>query len=787
MGAPSRSAIPDKEPPVPSLPRRILLLVALAAPAATPSPAPGAPAQAGPGGADRSRGAALEADPWEFFQLLREATPAGSADVQGFTLRKDAGVFGFSTGILTLVAVEGTTVGAVWQGSGQFTLTPPDPVERWQVERFFESPRVEMPLEGAFLLLGPETLAEVQAALTFGDATPGSDFRKLLEDGAKFLFDERSGTVDEEVVRTFLNGEGEGFLHAHLDPRRGDPHFFRFSSLSAEEVSFGREAGGRGDFYETLTSFHRAEDYPSPDPTEEDRYTTSVMRYEIESWIGNGPSFSARTTAFVTSELDEGAWVAFHLSPDLEVDSLRWDDGSAPDFRRREESGQIWLRLPANPGFRQLTAWYAGKVVEYRDMWYWLDRPTSWYPSTGRTDATFDMTFHTAERYAFLGSGTRTEHAEADGVVTSRWVIENPESQASFNLGDFEEHNVDFPGIPPLRLQVNEDFHRRLLAASLFLQEKNVAEAVAADLSSSLSFFQDVYGPLDVTEFNASEIPYLHGQAFPGLIHLSFSTFLAAEDRAGANEIFRAHEVAHQWWGFSVEPRSYRDRWLSEGLAEFSGLWYMQVARFDPETYFEALQDSRDRIVRRRGRAGPISLGSRVAIGTRDEDYATVVYDKGAWVIHMLRNLLMDLDTMDETAFREFMREVSQRYRNRRLSTPEFQAVLEERLGNVDMQWFFDQWVHGADIPSYRWAWTGEEVAEGYRLTLRVRQSEVPDDFLMVVPVSVDFGAEGSATVRVMVRGPETMLDLPILPRKPDAVRFNDFESVLAQVREEGW
>jgi len=60
------------------------------------------------------------------------------------------------------------------------------------------------------------------------------------------------------------------------------------------------------------------------------------------------------------------------------------------------------------------------------------------------------------------------------------------------------------------------------------------------------------------------------------MIHLSFATFLGLADE-GEDESFRAHEMAHQWWGIGVEPASYRDAWLSEGFAEFSGMWYMQI------------------------------------------------------------------------------------------------------------------------------------------------------------------------------------------------------------------
>ncbi len=729
--------------------------------------------------------------PRELIRSLKDLAPAQvlSAPFQELSLTRDAGRLRFSDGTVALLEIQGQVVGAVVDGPGTFEMTPPEPVERWQISRFFDEPVVRMELEGAYLLFADSTLQELQRTLAFQSGQPERRFSQLVEEGGKYV--SRGNALGALLVRTFINGEGGGFFHAHLIPRRGDSHYFRVSSFHAEEIDFGRRAGGRGDEYEVLSSFHREEDYPEPDPTEEADPGAYIMHYQIEAWLDRGPDFSARTTAFLSTldtQLGTGDWIPVYLSTELELDSLRWDDGSEVIHDRGNDNPLIWIQLPQDPGFRQFTAWYHGKVVEYRDLFYWFEDPTGWYPQVGRTDATFDMTFHVDRRYQFLASGTRTETVEEGDMVRSRWVVETPESQASFNVGEFKEHSFEFPGIPPVRLHVNEDFHSRLYSVSMLLQEKNVADAVSADLASALSFFQDVYGPLDVKEFNASEVPYAHGQAFPSLIHLSALTFLksGAEDK-GENEAFRAHEVAHQWWGLAVEPRSYRDHWLSEGMAEFSGLWYMQVARFDPDLYFRALEKSRDRIFDRRGRAGPISLGTRVAIGSKDEDYQTIIYEKGAWVIHMLRNLFMDLDTMDETAFKNLMRDVSQRFRNRRISTREFQSVVEEHLGHADMQWFFDQWVHGTDLPTYRWAWTGEEVEDGYKVTVRVRQEDVPEDFQMIVPVTFSFGLEGQATVRMMVRGPETTTDLAILPRKPDGVVFNDFQSVLARVREEHW
>jgi hypothetical protein len=105
-----------------------------------------------------------------------------------------------------------------------------------------------------------------------------------------------------------------------------------------------------------------------------------------------------------------------------------------------------------------------------------------------------------------------------------------------------------------------------------------------------------------------------------------------------------------------------------------------------------------------------------------------------------------------------------------------------------DMKWFFNEWVYGSAIPTYTFSYKLEEQPNGeYKAFVRVRQEDVPDDFKMVVPILLDFGDEGTAVVRVLVEGPLTEAELPILPMKPDDVEFNCYEAVLAETKTEGW
>jgi hypothetical protein len=140
---------------------------------------------------------------------------------------------------------------------------------------------------------------------------------------------------------------------------------------------------------------------------------------------------------------------------------------------------------------------------------------------------------------------------------------------------------------------------------------------------------------------------------------------------AGAGAMFRAHEVAHQWWGHLVGPATYRDAWLSESLAEYSAMMFVESTMKDAgKTFREVLRADSDELTgslqsgysefsnpainllnRSKGeRIGPIGLGWRASPGEVPTAYSSLVYSKGPLVLHMLRSLLRDTTHSDQTS-----------------------------------------------------------------------------------------------------------------------------------------
>ena len=743
----------------------------------------------------------------DFWRELRAWTPevGRSGRVVDVVLVRDAAEFHLDDGVLTLLDLEGRTVGAVFEGEGRVRIAPPLKVERDNLLRELEWQGLEAPFESVFFLFADTTAQELEARLSLSPGPTSNRVRDEVRSGVDYFAGKDEGDLSWTAVRTFKNDEPTQLFHAHIDAREGDDLYFRFDALEEEAVEFGRASRGS---LEVVTSFHRRSAYdPSgavvaPGPPV---HPVDALHYEADLRI-DGYDMAGEVSITLVPTVEGGSWVAATLFHELEVGSVRWGDGSPVTYDRFEdELAALWIQLPEGtaPGSPlTLRASYRGKILERSpEGFHYLRSTSGWLPRFPGSEPTFDLTFRARKDWPVMSIGTRVSREvdpSDDDRVVSRWVTTRPSAHVTFSVGDFEEYEFPAGKAPPIRIHVAEEFHRRFRdltsqaatatgGAVNILSQNAPEEKVHLDVENSLAFFSRVFGPLDREEYNVAEIPFSHGQAFPGMINLSWVTFQWTQQN-GLDELFRAHEVAHQWWGIAVRPATYHDAWLAEGLSEFSALWYMHRIRANPARYFQRLEDLRKEVVEGADDRGPIWLGRRLATGEDGvEDYTVTVYSKGAWVMHMLRNIMVDHDTGSEEVFERFIRALFTRFRGRSIATEEFQAFLEAYV-QVDLQWFFDQWVYGTDVPTYRFAYTTEKVDGGQvRMTIRVRQEDVPEDFRMPVPLLLDFGAEGRAVVPVVVTGRELVTELPLLPREPDAVVFNASESVLAEVRTEGW
>ncbi len=759
------------------------------------------------------------------FDGLRHMTQVERvAPVRNVTLRRDVIVFHLEDGNLFLATpVVGRTIGAVFVGRGSVSFMPPLAIERAEVRRVLGDSAVDARISAAAFVFTDSTLAELERQLSFGPRPSGSPESGVLSDAIDHLVDGRQ-VLQPTLITALLNGDTNGFFYAHVKRERGEDLMFMVDPDDDEQVSLLR--GGReGQKVQVVAEFPRAEDLNDTttlDPARGQAF--KLVAYRIEATIAKGLGFSAVTTARLTARRPGGGWARFNLLSELDVDSVREEGGRAVSIFRSKKTSELWVRFDPAPragdtlavrvayhgdliGYtsivegitRQWPGWLKLQTSTTPDQWLFVKSSYSWFPRYGGQAADVDMTFHTPKRYRFASIGRLLDsHLEGD-VVTSHWTTVRPADQVCFSLGELDEFKITDPRIPPVTVHTNGAAHRQLdkffltlqrqlegsVFLSRFLSTRSPEEDVGADVANSLAFFTRVYGPPLFDRYYAAEIPFSYGQAFPGLMYLPVWTFQAMSD-SGYDEILRSHETAHQWWGIGVEPASYRDAWVSEGFAEFSGLWYMQLVLRDNEKFFRHLKHWRREVRARRNDAPPIGIGWR-AEQLSPRDYSLMTYHKGAWVLHMLRNLVIDLRTMNEDVFIATMQDFYRQYRGRRASTRDFQKVVERHVG-IDMSWFFDEWVAGTAIPRYVFSWHAEPAQGGhYTLRLRVRQEDVPEHFMMPVPVRIGFADTTlHAYVRIKVTGPVTAATLD-LPAEPTRLELNPLESVLADVKEEGW
>jgi len=257
-----------------------------------------------------------------------------------------------------------------------------------------------------------------------------------------------------------------------------------------------------------------------------------------------------------------------------------------------------------------------------------------------------------------------------------------------------------------------------------------------------------------------------------------------------------AHGVAHQWWGSRVSPANSRSYWFLEAFSTYSAaVWLANVG--DTADYDRLVGDWRKTILDTDQRASVQDSVTSWAGGGSFPGEATLaaLFGRGPFVIHMLRQTFGNQRFFP--AFIQICQELAEKgeivTEDIRLAA-EAAFAMEDPEGNrrnVDLSWFFDQWVRGAGIPQFsfnygaRKAEDGTWIVEGkvnQRVLVGSRSNyDVLEDtyFRALAHVTVT-GTDGAEyPVRFAVQGPETPFAFK-LPVEPREVVFNKYNEILA-------
>jgi hypothetical protein len=751
------------------------------------------------------------------YEQLKKFELRGKASVSGLTLKRDRATMTFTGDFYFAAPVDGKITGAVFIGSGKFHAEAPDlPFEKEYMKRFTGKDMVDSEFRDAVLRFNDDTVKIIGNGMDANAAASG-EAQSLAKELDQKLLKETGANISARLLIGLSNKEAEGFFLGRFDNK----FTYIFDPQTRLPGSAFNVNGGEktllftyntsqyfNDMWITATSEDEIKnnrvdysdkfDLVSPekykmevDVREARKILRTRMTIDFESLVDNLTSIPMNINQGLT------AFDNRRLRWAMRVKEAKMDGKDITCIQEDWETGlTIVLPNPVKKGdaFSIDLALEGDNISDQRTFEnnYYPISNEAWYPTHGYLKRSkYDMTFRHNKTDLVTSVGTLVREKEAwpdakDGSLLTQYIMENPVSFATFAAGRLEKYSEPFAiGSKEKSTKMQIDLYSLPSSVGAEIKEK----FVASEMANALSYFTNYFGGYTFGDFRGTVQPFNQGQGFPTMLLLPAAKGMSEANRNSFS--FIAHETSHQWWGNIVAWRSYRDQWLSEGFAEYSGILYtafrqdwknakelIKTARFDMEAVITGDKGNIGKVAE----SGPMIFGSRLNTRLTQNSYETIIYTKGALVMRMLHFLFYDANSKEpDKAFFAMLADFVKRYENKAATTEEFIQVAGEhfsrtpiarKLGVADLNWFFQQWVFEAKYPSYRLEYSIVEEGGKYFLTGTVYQDNAGPNWVMPLPVVLKIGGQPGQVI-VLAKGPECPVTKIALPAKPDSVELD--------------
>jgi hypothetical protein len=764
---------------------------------------------------------ALRLDPASTYQLVT----ANRIELR----RGDVEIY-FEEGKLAFLApIDGRVTGFVFSGRGHALAFPRDVVEKQQMAHFLGAPVLDQVFLTAYVRFTDDAADDLLHQFQTAKLAPQSDtaFTSLSDP----LVAQLNAPQSLRILEGRLSQNPKPYFYAALEGVDTGPFDFLFDPQRKEQVLFGqRRKSGEFMYYDVWASYSVPGSAPSP-------VAFHAFDYTLDTTVLPDNSLDATAAVHVRAEISGERVLTFQLSRALHAETVTGDqskplayfqnEGMTPQERsvRGNDYLHVVLPQPSQKGQEfTIRFHYRGNVIENAgNEVLFVGARESWYPHLGdQADfASYDLTMRWPRHLKLVATGAKFDEQIAGDFRVGHWRSDKPLSIAGFNLGEYasssitsESRTIDVyanrqleqalsnrldsaspDSLPPVNIPYGLPGGRSREA--MHPPPPSPADALkqlGKDIDSSIRFYEKFGGPFPFRTLSVSQIPGSFGQGWPGLLYISTFSFLSpeAQNRAGLSaahqeaftDIVPYHEVAHQWWGNVVGWSSYRDQWIDEAIANYLALLFADSRkpsghelRVWLERYRKQLEEKVSGSDTPVGEIGALPLGNRLNSSKSPFGFEELIYSKGSWVMHMLREMLRQPGAKDPDAkFVAFLRNISAKYAYRALSTEDLQREVEAVMtpamdleGGRSMEWFFEQWVRGTGIPHYRVEFSTHHTDKGEVVHGKLFQTGVPRSFIASVPLYANNGSGHNVFLgAVVAAGPETSFHFttPVSPHK---------------------
>jgi hypothetical protein len=684
--------------------------------------------------------------------------------------REDVSVYLTSGYLILAKRVNGVRPAAVFSadidaGDAEVIVMPPNRGERLSLASFTGTPNLDEHFKAGLMVFSDNTGAELEQ-LAEKDAREHGGYRKDPGTASQLTakWNETLANISDSfavrMVGDMLSPGTPGFFFLAAAGSTLGSFEVVYDPTSPDQITVGHVSErNQKRFFDTWTAF--AARSTRATSTNAVWAPVRVDDYRIDADLDDTLGMQAVTRVKVTPAATAGRALPFLISGSMRVTGVKIDGAEAEVYQKPYPgpgpfwggNDQVFLVVPAvalKPGQTcEFEFHHEGNVVtESGKGMYFVGARGTWYPHPPVALTHFDLTFHFPRALDLVATGDVVDKGTDGDRRTLHFRSSEPIRFAGFNLGKYQRKCVTRAGF---RIEVCASMPDEMNASGINDTAPRM-EQIANEIISALEYMTSQYGPPPVRSLTVSPIPSTFGQGFPGLIYLSTLAYLNPGQRPKEmqgddyseiffSELMAAHETAHQWWGNLVSPATSRDNWLMEALANYSALMYLEKSR-GHGTLERILEDYRGHLMvkaadgREVESAGPITWGARLSSSEFPDAWRVITYEKGSWIIHMLRVQLGD------DRFRAFLAELCRQYRFQTLTTDQFRRLAAHYLPpdskDPTLETFFDAWVYGTGIPVFRLKYA----IRGTRVTGTVEQSGVPDDFSALAPVEIRTGAQ---------------------------------------------